>query len=223
MCKVNPVQESFKPGSALISSFDASLTAATEEPRSKDRPAEQGAAEEASKPDHIPASSSAAAETKSSNVNDEIDDREPAESRQEPAESHKLKNLWDEAYDRLREDGPELIDAYEKDLLASGSVASVKARAQPSVNGARGEDREGQLEKLVKDKLDAIQNAQLTVTVGGEKIVVKDQVCKLVRKILSFTDFIGAAITTEPHAALAWAGVVIILPVCVAPDVFPFS
>jgi hypothetical protein len=29
------------------------------------------------------------------------------------------KNLWDGAYNTLREKNPELIDAYEKDLLAS--------------------------------------------------------------------------------------------------------
>jgi hypothetical protein len=29
------------------------------------------------------------------------------------------KNLWDEAYKTLREKDPKLIDAYEKDLLAS--------------------------------------------------------------------------------------------------------
>src|SRR5436190_16902570 len=119
LCQVKPVQESSEPGSTPIASSATSLTTAAEEPRSKDPPAEPGAAQEASKPDQIPASSPAATEKKCSSLNDKLDDRESAESRQKPAGNHRSKDLWDEAYNRLREEDPKLIDVYEKDLLAS--------------------------------------------------------------------------------------------------------
>jgi hypothetical protein len=193
------------------------LATAAEEPGSKDPPTEQDPAQGTSKQDSIPASSSAATETKGLGSNDEPGNREPAEGRQKPAENHRSKDLWNEAYSRLREEDSKLMDAYEKDLLAFGSPESPKAGAKASFDSPGGETCEEQLEKLVKYKLDAIQKTQLKITVGGEDIVVKDQVCKVVRTILSFKDFIGAAISAEPHAALAWAGVVIILPVSIGP------
>jgi hypothetical protein len=70
-----------------------------------------------------------------------------------------------------------------------------------------------ELQGLVKDRLNALQDAQLKITVGKVEIVVRDQVRKVVRTILTFKDFIGAAISAEPHASLAWAGVLVVLPV----------
>lgn len=191
------------------------------EPRSEKLRAGQSAAQEPSELDYTPAGSSVAAETRISYTDGESDNRGPAESGQEVAESHELKSLWDGAYSRLQDKHPKQMDAYQKDLLASDSQISANAKVQLSANCARGEARAQQLENLVKNKLDAIQKAQLTVTVGGEAIIVKDQVRKVVHTILSFKDFIGTAISAEPHAALAWAGVVIILPVSVVPVVLP--
>jgi len=114
------------------------------------------------------------------------------------------------------------VAAYKKALLASDSQISARTGAQPSANLAGSEDGEEQLQQLAKNKLDAIRNAQLKVTVGGEEIAVKDQVLKVVRTITAFKDFIGTAISAEPHAALAWAGVAVILPVSTALRTVPF-
>jgi len=70
-----------------------------------------------------------------------------------------------------------------------------------------------QIKKLIDLKLKAVENARLTVTVGGEEVVVKEQVRKLVHTILSAKDYIGSVVSAEPHAALAWAGVLVFLPV----------
>ncbi|PMD14340.1 WD40 repeat-like protein [Hyaloscypha hepaticicola] len=127
-------------------------------------------------------------------------------------------NLWEEAYNRLQEEEPKILDAYEKDLLASGVQSSAKARAQDPGGGRNEpESREEQLQRLVKDKLDAVRKAQWKITVGGEDIVVRDQVSKVVRKIVTFKDAIGTAVSAEPHAALAWAGVIAILPLLTNP------
>lgn len=74
-------------------------------------------------------------------------------------------------------------------------------------------DREVQIKELIDLKLKAVENARLRVTVGGEEIVVIEQVRKLVHTILSAKDYIGSAVSVEPHAALAWAGVLVFLPV----------
>lgn len=76
-----------------------------------------------------------------------------------------------------------------------------------------GADREEKLQMLVDQKLRDIQNARLKVSVGKKEVIVNEQVRKVVYAILSVKDFIGSAVSAEPHAALAWAGVLVILPV----------
>lgn len=53
----------------------------------------------------------------------------------------------------------------------------------------------------------------LSVSIGGSKIIVRNQVQKVIGIIVSAKDFVAAAISTEPHAALAWAGVMFVFPV----------
>lgn len=52
----------------------------------------------------------------------------------------------------------------------------------------------------------------LSVSIGGSKIIVRNQVQKVIGIIVSAKDFVAAAISTEPHAALAWAGVMFVFP-----------
>jgi N-terminal domain of NWD NACHT-NTPase len=70
-----------------------------------------------------------------------------------------------------------------------------------------------QLKKLVDLKLQALQDARLKITVRGKEIVVREQVSKIFHAIISAKDIIGSAISAEPCAALAWAGVLVVLPV----------
>lgn len=72
-----------------------------------------------------------------------------------------------------------------------------------------------QLQKLVDRKLEDVQNAQLKINVNGKEVVVKEQVRKVIHTILSAKNFIGSSVSAEPHAALAWAGVLVVLPVSV--------
>lgn len=77
----------------------------------------------------------------------------------------------------------------------------------------QGEKRQELLKSRLDQKLKAMQANQLKITVGGKDVVVKEQVRKVVHAILCAKDYIGVAISAEPHAALAWAGVLFVLPV----------
>ncbi|OJD26863.1 hypothetical protein ACJ73_01743 [Blastomyces percursus] len=48
-------------------------------------------------------------------------------------------------------------------------------------------------------------------------VVIRDQVRKFVHSILSVKDYIGTVASVEPHAAVAWTGVMIILPAIANP------
>ena len=75
------------------------------------------------------------------------------------------------------------------------------------------------LQGLVDHRLHDVQNAQLKIKVGECELVVKDQVRKIVHTVLSVKDFIGSAVSADPHAALAWAGVLVILPVRISVEI----
>ncbi len=59
----------------------------------------------------------------------------------------------------------------------------------------------------------------MKIKVGERELVVKHQVRKIVHIVLSVKDFIGSAVSADPHAALAWAGVLVILPVRISVEI----
>ncbi|KAK2809659.1 hypothetical protein FQN50_003716 [Emmonsiellopsis sp. PD_5] len=119
-----------------------------------------------------------------------------------------LNNLWEEAYNILQKEDPKIIDAYERDLLA------VQDPENEAPNGA---DRETQLRNLLDSKLQDIENSQLKITVNGETVVIKDQVRKIVKSILAAKKVIGAIVSLEPHASMAWSGLMLLLPIVADP------
>src|SRR5579871_352206 len=107
---------------------------------------------------------------------------------------------------------------------ASVNQAFIGRNETSSFGGVGGGDREVHLQKLVDRKLQDMQNAQLKISVSGKEFVVRKQIRKAVHAILSAKDLIGPTISAEPHAALAWAGVLVILPVSVSiTNAFHFS
>jgi hypothetical protein len=51
------------------------------------------------------------------------------------------------------------------------------------------------------------------VKVKGKEIVVTEQVTKVVQGITAAKDYISFALAADPHASLAWGGVLLVLPV----------
>lgn len=125
------------------------------------------------------------------------------------AENHatpsiETEGLWDKAYAKLREDEPELIQAYETDILA----------LHPSSNQTLANlSRQQQLQSLAQEKLAALHDARLRVTVGKKQIVVRDQVQRLFKVIMSTSDWIQIVLAAQPGAAAAWGGLFVVVPV----------
>ncbi|KGO78286.1 NACHT nucleoside triphosphatase [Penicillium italicum] len=75
-------------------------------------------------------------------------------------------------------------------------------------------DRDEDLQKAAKAKLEAIQNSRLKIKIGNDRVLnVRDGVTKVVRTVLSYNAVITAAVAAEPSASLAWGGVAALLPV----------
>jgi hypothetical protein len=69
------------------------------------------------------------------------------------------------------------------------------------------------LTSLVDEKIQAIDIDKWTVKLGDRSFAVRDQVDRVVKVVIAVKDFVSAQVSAEPHAAVAWAGVCILLPV----------
>lgn len=70
-----------------------------------------------------------------------------------------------------------------------------------------------QIQKLAQRTLDDLQSSYFTFRIGKQRIVVQEQVKKILELLTTFKSVIGAAAAAEPSASLAWTGIMAALPV----------
>ena len=107
------------------------------------------------------------------------------------------ERLWKTAYDVLKEREPKLSEAYERNLTPDEAPFHDQAR----------------ICQAIKDHLDDRENKQWIFSLGKRPIKIREHGEKALRFIAWSNDLVKAAVASEPHAALAWSGVALILPV----------
>ncbi|KAG7007336.1 hypothetical protein G7Y79_00010g028370 [Physcia stellaris] len=120
------------------------------------------------------------------------------------------RDLWDEAYQALRLANSELVEHYEESIMRLDSSNTSLA---PLGTLARQE----QLATVIKKRLESIEHDRIYVKILGKTIVLQEQVDRFGRIIMFAKDFVSSAVSAEPHAALAWAGVCMLLPLLLNP------
>lgn len=128
------------------------------------------------------------------------------------AEQPKLesgRSLWDQAYNDLRNEQKDLVEAFETMLKSSHQT-------DPSWN--IGEDdprkREKQMSALVDEKVAFMNDNQWRIKICGRSVAIREQVDRVVKIVLVAKDFITPLANLDPiHAGLPWAGVCMLLPV----------
>jgi len=109
--------------------------------------------------------------------------------------------LWNEAYDKLKQKEPKLVDAYER-------ILSQEIEKDNSSSEGLQVD-ENLIEQTDKTKrwsqMELLAQAGLQKTERESKI--KETVGAALQGLLSLKDLIGSALETIPQAALAWTGV----------------
>jgi hypothetical protein len=110
-------------------------------------------------------------------------------------------DLWDEAYKKLKREQPQLFEQYKCCIIPDGSGPS----SPLSLDTMESEQREQYLASQIEKKLQTIQEQEWSTA--------SDVYKKIVKSVLFAKDFVGQAVSNEPHAALAWAGVSMLLPV----------
>jgi len=122
------------------------------------------------------------------------------------------RDFWDQAYDHLKAKNPKLFKAYQKCISAS-DISDNTTHSTTDLETLGSVERENFLAKRIEERLQAMKESQWKIAVGTSEIVVVDVCYKVAEKILFAKDFITAAVSSEPHAALAWAGASMLLPV----------
>lgn len=117
------------------------------------------------------------------------------------------------AYKLLKNDKEKsrLIEKYESILLEESTGGSVVPSIAHDVSSAEG--REQQMSRVVQDKFQAAHNARLKFAIFSKEIEVREQFDRAVGAVAWAKDYLTQAVNPEPHAALAWAGVCVLLPV----------
>ncbi|BCS07109.1 hypothetical protein ALUC_11490S [Aspergillus luchuensis] len=109
---------------------------------------------------------------------------------------------WEEAYNAIQESHPDLINVYTRALLEWGGHTGDKALNQLQ-----------EAQALAQEQLEVWQSEQFRLSFNGKDIIVGELARKVVGVVLSVKDVVSFAISADPHAALAWAGVMVALPV----------
>lgn len=105
------------------------------------------------------------------------------------------ETLWAQAYRKLQEKEPELVQAFER---ASGTCFTSSE----------------QIQSTVKAQLDRREERQWIVAVAGKSVKVRQKGERLLKFILWSKDIVADAVNSQPYMALAWSGITMLLPVC---------
>lgn len=121
-----------------------------------------------------------------------------------------IAELWNQAYEELRDKERKLINNYEKEINSS---LSILVGQTVMLSGVDKVSRRLQMEELVRRKLADDENGKWAIPLGDDRIAIRD----LAGSVASIVDwgqsFVGEALQFSPYGSLAWAGVCLLLPV----------
>jgi ankyrin repeat domain-containing protein 50 len=147
-----------------------------------------------------------------------LSDAEPFDRVSEP--SHKVSSevtpvispigeLWNQAYDDLRAEEETLVRNYEATL--SGNLNAIIG-STVVLSGWKIE-REEQMNIVLKSMVEEVNKNTWKLKFGGKEILDKNPLESVIVVIGWANEYISDAVGSNPDASIAWAGVVLLLPV----------
>lgn len=121
-----------------------------------------------------------------------------------------IAELWNQAYEELREKEPKLIKKYEEEISLQ---ISTMVGATVAISGVGKVRRREQMEVLVKQKLKDDEDGKWRIRLGDDRIAIRDLAGYVVSIVDWGKDFVGAALESSPYGSIAWTGVCLLLPV----------
>ncbi|KAL6819895.1 ankyrin repeat-containing domain protein [Trichoderma camerunense] len=113
-----------------------------------------------------------------------------------------IRELWDVAYEKLREEDGKLIEDYEAKLIGSvttglGQTLNLK------------QNRREWMQAILSSKMEEVNNE---LEPGSFKAQAKDTMQLVLNIVSSAKDYIGSAANANPYTSIAWTGVSFFLP-----------
>lgn len=120
-----------------------------------------------------------------------------------------IKDLWNVAYENLRQENRALIGEYEAVLKESITVIC----GPPLQVFDLKINVKDQIGVILQRKIEEADKKSKKISVGNSDISIRDALNTTARFVGSANEFITKAVGGNPQASIAWAGVSILLPV----------
>ncbi|MCJ1265803.1 hypothetical protein MMC22_005684 [Lobaria immixta] len=126
-----------------------------------------------------------------------------------------IAELWNQAYEQLREKEPKLIEKYEEEISLH---VSTMVGATVALSGLGKVRRREQMEILVKQKLKEDEDGRWRIPLGNDRIAIRDLAGYIVSIVDWGKEFVGTALESSPYGSIAWTGVCLLLPLILNPS-----
>ncbi|KAH7242544.1 hypothetical protein BKA59DRAFT_481002 [Fusarium tricinctum] len=139
-----------------------------------------------------------------------MQDHEPSDIVEETERPFNIESLWAKAYKIIQNDEnhSQLLDKFEAYLQKAGD----EGREEIS-SSSQSVQRVKDIQKMAENKLENLPENRTSLSIGGKRVIVRESVQKAIRTITQFKPLISGAVSAEPHAALAWACILGVLPI----------
>ncbi|KAE9376195.1 hypothetical protein N431DRAFT_404374 [Stipitochalara longipes BDJ] len=127
---------------------------------------------------------------------------------------YSMNELWNVAYDELKSKEEKLIEDYEEKL--HGDLTTMLG-ASAVFSGSKIE-RKDLMRVLLTRKIEEVKENTWKLKFGGHEIPVKDLAEPVAGIIEWADDYISGALSANPYASIAWAGVSLLLPLTLNPS-----
>ncbi|KAJ5725594.1 uncharacterized protein N7483_006951 [Penicillium malachiteum] len=118
-------------------------------------------------------------------------------------------SLWEQAFEELRKDEPDLVASFERVVDSEDDSNSGHVHAS-------GQDRQQRMAALVDKKIAQMNDRKWRLSIGKTDIEVREKVDQIVKIIMVAKDFVSSAASIDPvHVGLPWAGICVLLPLLV--------
>lgn len=121
-----------------------------------------------------------------------------------------IAELWNHAYEQLREREPKLIEKYEAQISLRVSTA---VGVTIAISGMGKVQRREQMELILKQKLKEAEDEKWRISFGDHGIAVRDLTRYVVSIVAWGKEYVSTALESSPYGSIAWAGVCLLLPV----------
>jgi hypothetical protein len=132
----------------------------------------------------------------------------PEKLKSRRIEDTRIQELWDVAYEKLREEDGTLIADYEAKL-----TGSVTAGIGQTLNMKQ--NRREWMQAILQNKMDEVNRNKSKLELGNFQTQARDAMQLILNIVNSANDYIGNAASANSYTSIAWTGVSFLLPVSI--------